>query len=411
MTSCRISKRRRRAAPFLRFRHSQTGRNAMAGLSAMLEFRDVPVVPVRSVAAHVARGGPIWPEFDTQTTARHCRDRLPVDRSPLTAKRSKPLREPAVWGGFLDPQFGHLIVEQATRLPQSLRDRPGDLLLFTLPPGLTEAALPGWIWQVLDWHGVARNRLRLVDRALTARQLRVAEQGEMMGRSLTDPGYLDLLDQNMHRQGLQGQASGVVFVTRAGMVARGLGGHAGEAYLAQVLVRAGVHVVDPATLPVHDQLAIYAGASVLVFSEGSAQHGRLLLGRLSQDIHVLRRRPNRDLAAEQLAPRCADLRYHAAVGHRLGARMSGGRTRQDLTAALYDLDVVFDLFASLGHDLHRDWDASAYHAAVQADLHGWLATCATDANQREINLALLAAAGFAIDLTRLPPLQHAHAPH
>ncbi len=383
----------------------------MTRLAPMLEFRDVPVVPVRSVASHVARGGPIWPGFEQQTTPRHCRDRLPVDRCPAAPTRTKRLREPAIWGGFLDPQFGHLIVEQATRLPQSLHERPGDLVLFTPPPGMTEASVPIWIWQVLDWHGVARDRLRLVDRALDVRNLRVAAQGEMMGTNATDEAYLDLLDQTTVPRLPQGQPSGVVFVTRAGMVAQGQGGHAGEAYLVQELTRAGVRVIDPASLPVDRQLAIYAGAQVLVFSEGSAQHGRLLLGRLQQTIHVLRRRPNRDLAAEQLAPRCDDLRYHATVGRRLGARMPGGTTRQDLTAALYDLDVVFDLFASLGHDLRRDWDDAAYRAAVQADLRGWLVACQTDAEQRQTNLALLAAAGLPIDPTSLPPSPNAQMLH
>jgi len=376
----------------------------------MAGLHDVPVVPVRSVARHIAHGGPIWPMFDQQTTARHCRDRLPVDRSPAVPRRARLLREPAVWGGFLNPQFGHLIVEQLTRLPQSLRDRPGDLVLFTLPPRMTEATLPGWVWQALDWHGLSQSRVRLVDRALRARTLRVAAQGEMMGKDATAGAYLDLLDQNFARQALVADPAPVVFVARAGMVARGQGGHAGEAYLAQALARAGVRVVDPATLPVARQLAIYAGAQVLVFSEGSAQHGRLLLGRLHQAIHVLRRRPSRDLAAEQLAPRCDHLRYHAAVGHRLGAQMPSGTNRLDLTAALYDLDVVFDLFGQLGHDLRRDWDAAAYHAAVHHDLCGWLSHCPTDADQRQANLALLAAAGFPIDPSCLPPSSHLQAP-
>jgi len=376
----------------------------MAALPPLQVFHDIPVVPVRSVSHHIAHGGPIWPAFDQQLDARHCRDRVAVDRHPHTPDATVALREPAIWGGFLNPQFGHLIVEQLTRLPQSLVECPGEMVLFTVPPAGQIKTVPAWVWQVLDWYGLPRDRVRLVDRALVADELRVAAQGEMMGKSFTSEAYLDLLDANMARHALTADKAHVVFVTRAGLVARGQGGHAGEAYLADVLGRAGVRVVDPAQMKVASQLAIYAGAGVLVFSEGSAIHGRLLLGRIAQDIHVLRRRPRRDLAAEQLTPRCNRLRYHAAVGHRFGARMPNGTDRLDLTAATYDLDVVFDLFAGLGHDPRPYWDEAAYRAAVVHDLRGWLTTCQTHRDQLLANLALVASAGFNLDkpLT-LPP--------
>ena len=376
----------------------------MPGLPPLQVFHEVPVVPVQSVAQHIAFGGPIWPDFDQQVAPRHCRDRLPVDRCPKGQEGAVALNEPAIWGGYLNPQFGHLIVEQLTRLPQSLAERPGDPLLFTLPPGGTAQAVPGWVWQLLHWHGLPRDRVRLVDRALVAATLHVAAQGEMMGKSVTSPAYLDLLDRNTARQALVADRSDVVFVTRAGMVAQGQGGHAGEAYLADALRRAGVRVIDPAQMPVRQQLEIYAGAGVLVFSEGSAIHGRLLLGRIAQSIHVLRRRPNRDLAAEQLAPRCDTVQYHAAVGHRLGARMPGGGNRLDLTAALYDLNVIFGLFDHLGHDPRPYWDDAAYRTAVVADLRGWLSTRRTDADQTLANLDLIKQAGFSLDEPfTLPP--------
>ena len=374
----------------------------MTDLAPLQEFRDIAVVPVSDVAGHIALGGPIWPAFDRQIAARHCRDRQPVDICPPRPAEARPLRNPAVWGGFLDLKFGHLIVKQMTRLPQSLRNRPDDLYLLTLPPGQSVAGLPAWVWQILGWHGVPRRRVRLVNKALGVAELRVAAQGEMMGKQPTGAAYLDLLDANMVRRALSPEPAPVVFVTRAGMVARGLGGHAGAAYLAQVLARAGVRVVDPLAQGVAGQMAIYAGAGVLVFSEGSALHGRLLLGRVAQDIHVLRCRPNRDIGAEQLAPRCRELRYHAAAGQRLGARMRAGGDRYDLMAALYDLEVVFEVFGGLGHDLRPHCDGAAQHAAVLHDLRGWLESCQTAPDQVLDNLNLLAQAGFALDHSRQP---------
>ncbi len=369
----------------------------MTDLAPMQAFQDIPVVPLSVLSRHIACGGPIWPDFDRQVAARHCRDGLPVDMCPERPAQTRALRHPAVWGGVLDPQFGHLVAEQLTRLPQSVRERPDDIYLFATKPGQIDATPPEWIWQVLDWHGVPRRKVRLVDAALSVTDLRVAAQGEMLGSQPTAAAYLDLLDATMARNGLRPDPAAVVFATRAGMVARGLGGHAGESYLADALTRAGVRVIDPGRLGIAEQMAIYAGARALVFSEGSAIHGRQLLGRVAQDIHILRRRPNQSIGASQLAPRCRALHYHASAGRRLGARMRGGGFRRDLTAALYDLDVVFALFGALGHDLRPHWDAAAYHQAVLVDLRGWLDNCTTAPDQLLENLALIADAGFGLD--------------
>jgi hypothetical protein len=360
-------------------------------------FRDVPVVPVTGMARPKPRGGPIWPDFGRQVGARFCRDGRPADRRPVlpAAAALHPLDRPAVWGGFLIHQFGHLVGEQLTRLPQSLQERPDDLYLFTVQPGIGRDSLPGHVWDVLAWFGVRRWRVRLVDRPCLVRELRVAPQGEMLGRQPTSGSYLARLDAIAERNGLVPALATVVFVTRAGMVARGQGGHAGEGYLAQVLAGLGVRVIDPGALPLRDQLAAYAGATVLVFSEGSAQHGRCLLGWLPQDIHVLRRRSRRNTAITQLRARARTLQYHETVHGMLGTATGGARPRVDLAAALYDLGAVFRLFAGLGLNLAAVWDDHAYRAAVRADVAGWMAAHRVDDRQHAANLATLAAAGFA----------------
>ena len=48
----------------------------MESLPAMAVFHDVPVVPVTRVSRSVPTGGPIWPDFDRQIDARHCRGPL-----------------------------------------------------------------------------------------------------------------------------------------------------------------------------------------------------------------------------------------------------------------------------------------------------------------------------------------------
>jgi hypothetical protein len=369
----------------------------MAPLPEMQLFRDVPVVPVPRARGMVAVGGPIWPDFDSQVAARHCRDGAPCDRMPRRPARTRTLEEPAVWGGYLVRQFGHLISEHLTRLPQSLRDRPDDVYLFTVQHDDLFRNLPGYIWELLDWYGVRRDRVRIVKRAWLVGELRVAAQGEMLGGILTAAPFLGLLEDTARRNGLVPEPHDVVFVTRAGLVPAGRGGHAGEAYLCTLLEALGVTVIDPGRLSVRRQMEFYAGAKALVFAEGSALHGRCVLGRVEQDIHVLRRRSMRNTARAQLAPRCTRLVYHQVLAGRLGTETDRRGSRQDLEVALYDPEVLFEVFAQLGINLAQLWDDDAYRAAVRSDLSDWMARTATSARQRVENLAVLADLGLDCD--------------
>ena len=366
-------------------------------LAPMLRFDDIQVVPTQGVAKHIATGGPIWPDFDRQTEARHCRDRRPEDHPPRAARRSQNAPGPAVWGGLLNPHFGHLIIEQLTRLPQSLRDRPDDPVLFILMPGMETADIPKHVLQLLDWYGVPPQRRHYVTTPLTVKTLHVAPQPEMMGHVHPVGAYLDLLNLAMARNDLQPRVRDIVYVGRPGYVAQGQGGLIGEAYLSDRLAAAGVTVIDPLRHSVREQMEIYAGARVLMFSEGSAMLGRHVLGYLPQEIHVLRRRPGRDLCSFQLGPRCARLVYHPVVGHRLGAEMPGGGHHHNLTAGLLDLEVVFETFAALGVDLARDWNMQEYQAVVAQDARGWMENCHTAPEQVLRNLDRLRSLGVDID--------------
>lgn len=378
----------------------------MTALPDMQVFHAVPVVPVARVTGMVPVGGPIWPDYPDHVAARHCRDGKPVDVAPARPARMRRMNKSAVWGGFLNRQFGHLVGEHLTRLPQSLRDRPDDLYLFTVHPQETKETLPGYIWEVLDWYGVRRDRVWLIRLPWLVKELRVAAQGEMLGGLQTPNEFLDLLDANATRKALVPVPNRLVYVTRAGFVASGKGGHAGEGYLAALLARLGVTVVDPGQLSIRRQMELYAGAQVLVFAEGSALHGRCLLGRVAQDIHVLRRRSMRNTARAQLAPRCQRLVYHQVLAGRLGTRTERRGSRVDLEAALYDPEVLFATFRSLGIDLRRHWDKAAYLAAVRADIDGWLAANPTSLQQHAENLKVLAELDLATDQWPARPAPH-----
>lgn len=381
----------------------------MTWLAPMQHFQDVTVVPLGKMQRNVAWGGAIWPDYDTQLGARHLRSGVPADRIPDAPRKTEYMQGPAVWGGTLDRQFGHLIAENLSRLPQSLQTHPNDTYLFLVEKGVSPTTLPDWIWQILDWFGLPRANVHIVTKALCVKDLYVAPQGEQLGKFTMQDIYLDVLDRNHARNALAVIPSDVTYVSRVGYAATGHGGHAGESYLTSVLAKLGVNVIDPAKMTILDQLATYAGAKTLVFAEGSAQYGRNLLGRIGHDVHVLRRRKGRDTGKEHLLARCNTVTFHPSVAGTLVARAANGMIYYNRNLALYNLDVVFALFASLGYDLPSHWDHAAYNHAACTDIVGWLENCPTTPEQFIINVDTVTAAGF--DLDSADALARDAAPH
>lgn len=356
-------------------------------------FENVPVMPHAGIQAHVPQGGPIWPDFGAQHGARFCFRGRPVDLAPKWQKPERRFRRPAIWGGYLSHEFGHLVAEHITRvLPASLA-RPNDLFAFTLPQGQSPETLPDYLWQIFDWLAVPRASVRFVLRPSLAPELRVAPQGEMLGNLPPDPAYLDALDTLPERHGLAlGQSVPLLYVSRAGWAAKGRGAHLGEAYLVGLLRQLGVPVIDPATLSIRAQMQAYAQAAVLVFAEGSALHGRQLLGRIDQEIHVLNRRPGGDLAHQPLAARCRRLVHHdvtaelLTVSGRVKTRIPKPREMRHLAASFYDIDALFAAFSGLGVALSRVWNMAAYRDAALSDALHWVLAHQAGAEQTLPNL-------------------------
>lgn len=338
-------------------------------------FRDICVVPTQGFRAHIATGGPVWPDFETQTAIRHCRDGRPVDRSAVVPGTDlDEVDAPCVWGGFIDRHFGHFVAEHLPRLLFSLRERPADIYLFTAEAGLSDGDLPGWVWDLLMWYGLARGQVRIVTRALRVRELRVGPQAEMLPQVEPGRDYLGLLEARLAANGLVPELNDRLYVGRGGLVAAGRGGHAGEGYLVTVLATLGIPVLDSGTAPLRRQLALYAGAKSIVFAEGSAIHGRQLLGYIEQDIHILRRRRGRSVAQAMLRPRCRALVYRRTVGGGLMAYFRNGRRRPGSALALYDKPALFKAFSAVGLNLAPHWNDDDYRASVLADIDGWIAS-------------------------------------
>jgi hypothetical protein len=340
-------------------------------MSEVQTFTDVPVMPLQALLEHDPQGGPIWPEFETQTTARFCRQHgVPVDVRPTPEPCEAEIREAAVWGGYVHPHFGHLVAEHLTRILPSIQARPDDLVLFITEKDRDPASVPSHFHDVLHWYGLPRERIRILSQPTLVRKLSVVPQGEVLWGKAPDASYLELLDALPARHGLTPVPGEIVYVSRSGLVSKGQGSHLGEGYLVQLLRELGVTIFDPAGLSIREQMEHYAGAKTLVFAEGSALHGRQLLGRVRQDVHVLMRRV-RYLARPLMRPRVRRLTYLNSNGGVLQVRDRADKGYPHLNAVFYRTEALLAGFERMGLNLRSKWDQEAYLAAALSDAADW----------------------------------------
>ncbi len=345
-------------------------------------FHEIEVVPTTRHGAFktMANGGPIWPDFDRQTAVRHFRQGKMIDLLPMPhVGPHDRIERPCIWAGFALDHFGHLIAEHLQRVLTSVAARPDDLFLFVLGPGKTETQLPVYFWQLLHWYGLARDRVHFITRPTIVAELRCMPQAEPLGMNAPSQDYLALLDANAARHAIEPVAAEVAYVGRLGLLGMGLGAHAGESYLVSVLQRRGVLVMDPLKAGLREQLAVYAGARTLVFVEGSAIHGRQLLGYIDQRIAILCRRRRSRIAKAAMEVRCRKLDYAEVLRRFVTFTNHKGVEVFASGLSFYDVKALFAAFGTIGVDLEPLWDGVAFAAAEQADARQWLARHENDA--------------------------------
>lgn len=334
-------------------------------------LRDIRIEPARVEREKMPEGGPIWPEDTQYSFLRNMRGNKPVGTLPKPGPDvAESIDMPAVWCGYAVNHFGHFIAEQAPRIIAAIRKRPNDLYLFLAPPRLTEKTLPSWFWDILSWYGVPRAQVRiLTDKPVLVRTLRVFPQAEHL---VVGPGaeYLDALDQICARH-MPDVARDLehVYVSRAGM---GTGKLGGEGYLEQQLLAAGVKVVRPEALSLRDQLSIYARARTLIFAEGSAAHGRQLLGRIKQHIVVVSRRKGWAFAGALLRPRAEQLTHIDALHGSIHFSFEpNGQPRRWQAFAFVKGHALVRQFEMQGIVFRGNWNNAEFEAAQAADMQEW----------------------------------------
>ncbi|MFC3570760.1 glycosyltransferase 61 family protein [Paracoccus simplex] len=339
-----------------------------------LAVADIRLVPAKRFSNRnlMFDGGPVWPDFENMPMVRHrahgkCHD---VNAHPGW-RRGPRLNEPVIWGGRCFFHFGHLVAEHVSRLPPALYRHPEARVLFTLPPGKMIGEVPAFFWTVMAWLGLHPDRIGFVTSPCVAARLHVYPQAETLGLDPPEPWYLDLLDELPRLNRLERIESQALYVPRLGELARGNGASAGETALIAALRQAGVAILDCRRESIRRQMTLYAGAKLLIFAEGSAMHGRQLLGRVDQKILVLRRRPRSTLARAHLTPRCRELEYAPVIRGFARPLRRDGNEIGPRGIAFHDADKLLAILARHGIDLTPHWRPGDYRAAVRKDARAW----------------------------------------
>lgn len=342
----------------------------------ILTFPNITIVPSTAIYGYpdrIANGGPLYPDFENLARIRYCvggtpRDELP----PPPTSEPEVVDEDFIMGFYARPQFGHLIQDNLSRLVVARARFPDLKALFITDPVYRPTGAHDSLYEICDWFGIGRQDIRFVTQPIIVRTLHVAANVEASFSEPPTRAYLRLLSANQARNRLVPVESTVLYVTRAGMLGKFRGGHPGEGYFVTLLAKAGVTVMDPAQVPLREQLRHYAGAKTIVFAEGSALHGRQLLGWLDQEIVIINRRPTRRMAVRSMRARCKRVSYVEATVNTISPIETSGRERGDAAISILDTQMLRDEFKRLGVDLSDTWDDAAFSEAAQEDVNAWV---------------------------------------
>jgi hypothetical protein len=357
-------------------------------------FDNVAITPFTELLERqpgaVHRGGPHWPDFERQKSARHCRRGRPVDEPPAPPVEVAMLDEAVAWGGPIVNQFGHQIADFTMRLLPTVAAHPGLPIAFCSHPRMritTPEEVPPFVRATWEWLGV--RDVRIISRDTLVRELVVEPQAEQLCGPGPDAEHLDRLDALSRR--LTGRRLPIVYVSRAAQAGR----LAGEEYLEHVMTAAGGRVIRPETIPLPRQLRIYASADRLIFAEGSAVHGTQLLGRSLGDVSVIVRRSGDRIAKESLEPRARSLSYlDVSCGLVHGIRPTGGPARQ-AGISIMDGERLGEGLRPLVPGIERHFDIGAFNEARDNDVLRWFGRLDRhSAANAEVALGSLRSAGL-----------------
>lgn len=244
-------------------------------------------------------GGVVFNDPDSEPVLNHFRGNRRIDRALTTLLDDgievQYVNQRLFWCGPIAFHFGHQIADFGSRvLLSSIDIRDGQLLWYPWRAAERIEDLHEWQQFLLSYLNPGRKQHRICSTSIRVRELVVYPQQARMHSSPTNE-HLEALC--WCEKQLRAKYHKVVYISRAKFAPCDnseslLGSFAGEEMLVKILSACGVTIIYPEDLSLEHQLEIYLGAEVLIFAEGSAQHGLELLGyHGDKRVFIICRRP------------------------------------------------------------------------------------------------------------------------
>jgi len=318
---------------------------------------------------NIFRGGPRWPDFETQVEARLCRGGkpVPVDTEPKDSSKAKKEIKKALWCGPAVGHFGHQIADFGMRIAASAHFSEDEPLLFSVKNESDIENIPDFFYKILSHLGVSKDRVFFVSQPVCVGELSYYPQAERMGGGGPSPEHLDFMEKIIPPYS-GGKDIDTIYVSRSRFC---LGGIAGESYFDSALSKSGVLVIHPELIPLDMQINIYRRAKNIIFSEGSAIHTIQLLGRTGGNIYVVSRRKGAKIAANSLLARADSVDFVDNISHNLFGLSASGAKQESKGTAILDAEKTEEFFAGIIPDLKKNWERSEFEAVQKRDIGDW----------------------------------------
>lgn len=246
-------------------------------------------------------GGVVFRNPEIEPVLHHFRRNRSIDR-PLTTfndhdEEVQSVAQRLFWCGPITFHFGHQIADFGSRvLLSSLDLRDGDLLWYPWRAASDWQDLQSWQKFLLSYLNPGHKKHRICVNSIQVSELVVYPQ---QARMHSAPTYEHLEALCWCERSLKANYQKVVYVSRSRFAPCNspdslLGSFAGEELFVNYLISCGVSIVYPEDISLEQQLEIYLGAEILIFAEGSAQHGLELLGfHPNKNVFIICRRPQK----------------------------------------------------------------------------------------------------------------------
>ena len=227
------------------------------------------------------------------------------------------------YGGPVFSNFGHFIAESVHRLAGlSGAEQQANISKVVFLPQLRRRfrilatpLLPPHFYEILDYLGVDKSRVELINKPQRVESLWVAPQQSLFrSHRKVSADYRQFLLQCERRAGVlpDKHLPAKIYVSRTPFLMRG--SFAGERYVEQFFARQGYTIFRPEKHSLYEQFRYYKSAAEIVLAEGAALHVMELLGEVNARITVLQRRSNSDqLFSPILEARCKNVNFFGAL--------------------------------------------------------------------------------------------------